>query len=70
MSWTIARMLILFFPIALFLLGLPNPAMLQALSESKAGADEEFGSDTRDIVAREGTVMSFNDLNDAAFDEA
>ncbi len=68
LSWTIARMLILFFPIALFFLGLPNAAMVRALGEDKLGDDTAFADDNREIVAKEGIVMSFNDLNDAAFD--
>jgi hypothetical protein len=119
LSWTIARMLILFFPIALFWLGLPNAALVQALGNDRIGNDVALSELTQEEMAErakdasvvkeskdaEGRIvrilrprvppelkeitlpdgkklyephielnapvqMSFNDLNDAAFDEA
>jgi hypothetical protein len=54
LSWTIARMLVLFFPIALFLLGMPNEAMQRALADLKAqqtGKDSEVGQLTQEEMA-------------------
>lgn len=71
LSWVFARMLVLFFPIALFGLGVPNKGFSNEYLEKLLEKDTSIGSaQLKDVAGKDGTVMSFNDLNDAAFDEA
>ena len=72
LSWTFARLLVLVFPVALYLLGLPNAGFSQEHQRRLLGHDEsvgpvEFGATTEQ---GEGIAMRFNDLNGAAFDPA
>jgi hypothetical protein len=66
-------MMVLFFPVALFFLGVPgaglSPEYLAALA---AGKDDklEIGAEKTDVAAKDGVVSRFADLNDAAFDPA
>jgi hypothetical protein len=69
LAWVFARMLVLFFPVALFISGIPNAGFSQDWINSKIlGEDEAVSTGTGDVARGEGTVMSFNDLNDAAYD--
>lgn len=70
LAWVFARMMVLFFPVALFLIGVPSKGYSRAHLERLLGNETSIGSDIADVYAREGTVMSFRDLNDAASDEA
>ena len=70
MAWVLARMMVLFFPVALFLIGVPNAGFSQDRIKKLLGNDESIGSaQLNDVANKDGTVVSFNDLNDAAFDE-
>jgi uncharacterized membrane protein YcgQ (UPF0703/DUF1980 family) len=71
-AWVLARMMVLFFPVALFLMGIPNnskgysPDRIRQL----AGRDESIGDvNLSDVAKKDGTIVSFNDLNDAAMIE-
>lgn len=70
LAWVFARMMILFFPVALFLIGVPSKGYSRAYLERMLGSETAIGSDLGDVSARDGLVMSFNDLNDAASNEA
>ena len=71
LSWVFARMLILFFPIALWGLGIPNKGFSnEYLGQMLGKNDVALDKQLPDVASKEGSVMSFNDLNDAAFDEA
>ena len=71
MSWVLARMMVLFFPIALFLIGVPSKGYSNEHLGKIAGTDDPLSVGNLSEVARkDGTVMSFNDLNDAAYDES
>jgi len=70
MAWVLARMMVLFFPVALFLVGLPNAGFSQDRINKLLGNDVNLDlSQLGSVSGKEGTVMSFNDLNDAAYDE-
>lgn len=70
MAWVLARMMVLFFPVALFLIGVPNAGFSQDRIKKLLGQDDSIGSaQLSDVANKEGTIVSFNDLNDAAFDE-
>ena len=71
LTWVFARMLVLLFPVALFVLGVPNKGFSPDYLARMLSGEESMGDKTLDAVAdKAGTVMSFNDLNDAAFDPA
>jgi hypothetical protein len=72
LSWVFARMLVLFFPIALFGLGVPNKGFSNEYLAGLLGDQDKSLGDAKlkDVASKDGSVMSFNDLNDAAFDEA
>jgi hypothetical protein len=70
LSWVMARMLVLFFPIALWGLGVPNKGFSNDYLAKLVSPDTALDGDLKAVASKEGTVMSFNDLNDAAFDEA
>jgi len=71
MAWVLARMMVLFFPVALFLIGVPNAGFSQDHIKKLLGRDAAIDTSQLAAVAnREGTVMSFNDLNDAAYNDA
>jgi uncharacterized membrane protein YcgQ (UPF0703/DUF1980 family) len=55
MSWVIARMLILVFPVALFFLGLPNSSFSAEAQLQKTGKDSAFGGDTLKDLAKDAT---------------
>lgn len=76
-AWMFVRMLILVFPVTLFMLGLPNQTMVKALAQylaQREGAGDLIPGDVLSslpaVATKPGTVMNFNDLNDAAFDTA
>ncbi|MBY0515144.1 MAG: hypothetical protein K2P78_14720 [Gemmataceae bacterium] len=51
LSWTIARVLVLFFPIALYFLGLPSRELAAALAENRVGTDAEMATLTQEEMA-------------------
>lgn len=70
MAWVLARMMVLFFPVALFLIGVPSKGYSNEQLGKIAGSDDPLSlGNLSDVTRKEGTVMSFNDLNDSAFDE-
>lgn len=70
LAWVFARMLVLFFPVALFLSGIPNAGFSQERIDKMLGKDELLSADTGSVKQGAGEMMSFNDLNDAAYDES
>jgi hypothetical protein len=69
MSWVFARMLVLVFPVLLFFLDLPNANFSAAAQLNMVGKETEVAG-LREVAAKGGTVLRFNDLNDAALDPA
>jgi len=65
-------MLVLAFPVTLYFLGIPNSGFSEDRLKKIAGDDKPLGAATglSDVASKEGTVMRFSDLNDAAYDEA
>lgn len=60
-------MLILFFPVALFLIGVPNSGFSQDRINKILGHEESVSVDVGSVARGGGQVMSFNELNDAAY---
>lgn len=69
LAWVFARMLVLFFPVALYLIGVPNSGFSQERIGKMLGSDTAIGTDVGQVATGEGSVLSFNDLNEAAYDE-
>jgi hypothetical protein len=69
LAWVFARMLVLFFPVALYLIGVPNSGFSPDRINKLLGSDEQVSTDVGTVAQGEGSVMSFDDLNDAAYDE-
>jgi uncharacterized membrane protein YcgQ (UPF0703/DUF1980 family) len=71
LAWVFARMLVLAFPVALFFLGIPNSGFSEDRLKQLVGQDQSLGSmPVSDVASKEGVVMRFSDLNDAAYDES
>lgn len=75
LSWTFAKLLILVFPVSLFLLGIPNQGysaeyLSKLLGNEKSVHELVNFDDASNAGARPVTEMRFNDLNDAAYDSA
>jgi hypothetical protein len=70
LTWVFARMLVLAFPVSLFALGVPNKGFSPDYVARMLDGDKALDKDLVAVASKEGTVMSFNDLNDAAFDPA
>jgi hypothetical protein len=68
LAWVFTRMLILFFPVALFLIGVPNSGFSQDKINKLLGSVQTFDVDFGSVARGQGQVRSFNDLNDAAYD--
>jgi hypothetical protein len=68
LAWVFTRMLILFFPVALFLIGVPNSGFSQDKINKLLGSEQSVDVDVGSVARGQGQVMSFNDLNDAAYD--
>lgn len=63
-------MMVLFFPVALFFMGVPNAGFSQDRINKLLGRDESLGDvNLAEVARKDGTVLSFNDLNDAAMNE-
>lgn len=71
LAWVSVRMLILFFPVALFLAGMPNSSFSAEWIRNKLGTDTEIDAaiGAVDLQGRPVVAMSFNDLKDAAYNE-
>jgi hypothetical protein len=70
LAWVFTRMLILVFPIALFFMGVPNAGYSQERIIKMLGQEDPLAVSVGDVAAKEGLVTRFNDLNDAAYDDA
>ena len=68
LAWVFTRMLILFFPVALFLIGVPNAGFSQDRINKLLGSEQQVEMEVGSVAQGQGQVMSFNDLNDAAYD--
>jgi hypothetical protein len=70
LAWVFARMMVLFFPVALYFMGVPNSGFSQDRINKMLGNDQSLGDvSLADVARKDGTVLSFNDLNDAAMNE-
>jgi hypothetical protein len=69
LSWVCTRLLILSFPVSLFLLGVPNSGFSQARIRVLLGADDSITGHVGAVGERNGTVASLKELNEAANDE-
>ena len=64
-------MLVLFFPVALFIIGVPNSSFSQDwINKHLLGSEEQISANLGNVARGEGTGMSFGDLNDAAYNDA
>lgn len=63
-------MLVLFFPVALYISGVPNSGFSQDRINEMVGKDDLLSADTSAVQQGAGTQLSFNDLNDAGFNDA
>ena len=70
LTWVFARMMVLFFPVALYLIGVPNQGFSADRIAKMMAKEEALNVDVGSVATGEGTVLSFNDLNDAAYDES
>ncbi|HYH65794.1 MAG TPA: hypothetical protein VD866_13940 [Urbifossiella sp.] len=68
LTWVFARMMVLFFPVALYLIGVPNSGFSQERISGMLGKEAALGVSVENVATGEGTVLSFNDLNEAAYD--
>ena len=68
LAWVFTRVLILFFPVALFLIGLPNAGFSQDHINKILGVDQAVSAELGQVATGEGVVMSFADLRQAAYD--
>lgn len=69
MAWVLARMMVLFFPVALYMVGIPNSGFSQDRINKMLGTDEQIAAEIGYVNTGDGDVVSFTDLNDAAYDE-
>jgi uncharacterized membrane protein YcgQ (UPF0703/DUF1980 family) len=71
LAWVFARMLVLAFPVTLFFLGIPNSGFSEDRIKKMLDSNEVLVPvSLADVAKKEGTVLRFADLNDAAYDEA
>jgi hypothetical protein len=69
LSWACSRMIILSFPVGLFLIGVPNSGFSQDRIRVLLGGDDGLTGHFADAAYRNGTVSSFEELSKAANDE-
>lgn len=70
LAWVFARMMVLFFPVALYMIGVPNSGFSAERIAKMLGDETALGADVGTVATGEGSVLSFNDLNEAAYDES
>ncbi|MFO0801336.1 MAG: hypothetical protein U0804_28050 [Gemmataceae bacterium] len=70
LAWVFARMMVLFFPVALYLIGVPNAGFSADRIAKMLGNEQALNVAIDNVATGEGSVLSFNDLNDAAYDES
>jgi hypothetical protein len=70
LTWVFARMMVLFFPVALYLIGVPNQGFSADRIAKMLAKEEALNVDVGSVATGEGSVLSFNDLNEAAYDES
>jgi hypothetical protein len=69
LAWVFSRLIVLCFPVGLFLIGVPNSGFSQDRIRILLGGDDALTGNMAAVAHQNGTVASFNDLNDAANDE-
>jgi hypothetical protein len=69
LAWTFSRLLVLCFPVGLFLIGVPNSGFSQDRIRKLLGGDDALTGRMAAVAYRNGTVERFIDLNDAVNDE-
>ncbi|MBN9521919.1 hypothetical protein J0H58_25950 [bacterium] len=69
LAWVFARMMVLFFPVALYMIGVPNSGFSAERIAKMLTPEEALNQDVGNVATGEGSVLSFNDLNEAAYDE-
>lgn len=67
--WVLARLQILLFPVALFVIGIPNSGFSQDRIRKLLGADDALTGNMAAVAHRNGTVTTFRELNAAANDQ-
>lgn len=70
LTWVFARMMVLFFPVALYLIGVPNQGFSADRIAKMLTKEDALGVEVGSVATGEGSVLSFNDLNEAAYDES
>jgi hypothetical protein len=70
LTWVFSRLLVLCFPVCVFLIGVPNSGFSQDRIRMLVGGDDALTGNLAAVAHRNGTVASVNDLHDAANDEA
>lgn len=70
LAWVFTRMMVLFFPVALFLIGVPNAGFSQDRINALLGKEDLVSAETGSVATGDGVVMSFADLREAAYDES
>jgi hypothetical protein len=69
LAWVFSRLLVLCFPVGLFLIGVPNSGFSQDYIRILVGGDDALTGDVAAVAHRNGTVASLNELSAAAHDE-
>jgi hypothetical protein len=69
LAWVFTRLLILSFPVGVFLIGVPNSGFSRDRIKILLGGDDALTANMAAVADRNGTVASFSELNDAANDE-
>jgi hypothetical protein len=70
LPWTLSRFVVLFFPVGLFLIGVPNSGFSQDRIRRLLGGDDALTGRMATVAYRNGTVERFIDLNEALNDES
>jgi hypothetical protein len=70
LAWTFSRLLVLCFPVGLFLIGVPNSGFSQDRIRRLLGGDDALSGRMAPVAYQNGTVERFIDLNEAVNDEA
>lgn len=66
--WECSRLLVLGFPVGLFLIGVPNSGFSQDRIRMLLGGDDALTGNIAGVARLNGTIMNFNALHDAAND--
>jgi len=69
LAWVFSRLIVLCFPVGLFLIGVPNSGFSQDRIRMLLGGDDALTGNMAAVAHQNGTVTDFNYLNAAADDE-